>query len=612
MSNSFQSLEPVKVLDPRMKLTNPRQYAVLESGKAIMHKSYTSNSVAQNSINFSCPPPSGGVVVDRKIKITLPVRLTFVGDPANTDNILQPNRDAPRAYPFSSSVETLKVSINNTAVSVNMADVIQPLLHFNVGQHMKTLDYSGTPAYPDQSQNYSDLYLTNRNPLGFYGDSTDGECPARGAFPFTIVTNTQTSAVVDMLISEYFYISPCIWSRHNAPGLYNVTTMDVAINFLTNSAMRMWSHDNSLGTNNILSMSAQFNNFATPDFSYSPVNPQLLFTYLTPQDTELISSLQPITYSYFNVVSYNTDIGAISYSSAQVGKGGSYTTNNLQLSTIPRRMYLLVRPANSDLYGSNAVNLSDAYYGISNINIQFNNNLYLNAASQQQLYDLAVKNHCNLSWNQWSGYGMHQVGSFTATKIGGIGSLIALEFGTDLPLGPTEAPGVQGQYNLQCTLNVYNCDPSGAHDALKASIYLIIVNEGSFTIPALGRSVSQLGVLSKQDVLNARQQSGIDYRTVESVNGGDFLSGLKEFGANLLQGLKDAAPYILKGVETAAKIAPLLLAAGEDESAGEGMMRRRAGEGVVVGGRRAGVSVGGVPVGGRMLSREELKRSLRY
>ncbi len=617
MSLSYQPLQAVKVLDPRTMLKNSRQYAVLQSGKNVMYKAYTSNSISTSSIQFSCPPPSGNVIVDRKQYFTLPIRLTFTGDGANSIDLLQPKRDAPRAFPVSSSIDTLQCTINNTSVSINMADVIQPLLRFNTDRGLKDFDYSSTPSYPDQSQNYSDLYGTTRSPLSFYGDQSDESPEARAAFPFTIVSNTPTSAVVDMLCIEPLFLSPFFWGKGNSAGFYNVNTMDFNISFLNNLGARMWSHDNSLGTNIITNITVQFNGFTGPAFTYTPNVPQMLFTYISPQDTELISSFQQITYPYLDVTRFSTDIPAIAYSAAAVGAGSTNSTNNIQLSTIPRRMYLLARPNNATLYGPGGWNYTDTFYGISNVNIQFNNNLYLNSASQQQLYELAVRNGVNYSYNQWTAWPKYPAGSFTgAPSIGGVGSVVCLEFGTDIAIdSPYEAPGINGQYNLQVQANIYNADPSGDHDEVPLSILLIVVNEGSFTIPSLGRSITQLGVLSKADVLNAKQMAGISYRMVENLHGGDFLSGLKDFASDLWSGIKSAAPYVKSGLETALKFAPLV-GLGDDQGqhdladAVHELQQHEMKEMQGMGGRRRQGS--GVVVGGRRMSRNELQRRMRY
>src|SRR5438045_1728876 len=123
MSFSYQKLQPVKVVDPVTNVTSVRDYAVLQGGSKVSWKAYTSTSISQSSIQFSCPPPSGQIIVDRQQMITLPVRLTFTGRIVASNGgfvpdstLLNAGADAPRAYPFSSALDTLQVGINNDSV----------------------------------------------------------------------------------------------------------------------------------------------------------------------------------------------------------------------------------------------------------------------------------------------------------------------------------------------------------------------------------------------------------------------------------------------------------------------------------------------------------------
>lgn len=604
MSLSYQKLQPVRVRDPRVVVDNQRQYAVLSGGKKVQYKAYTSTSISTSSIQFSCPPPSGSFIIDRKMYLTMPIRLTFAGT-SSSGNLLVPGSDAPRAYPLSSSIDTLQATINNTSVNINMADMIQALLHYNTDVDLKEHDYSMTATCPDQAQNYSDLIGCNRNPLGSYGDCFDESVMGRGGVQFTVVSNSATAAVVDMLITEPLFLSPFYWGHGNAGGFANVASMDFNVSFLNNLGNRMWSHAAlSPNTNVISGVTVQFNNFSGTAFSYNQNIPQMLFTYIAPLDTELINPLVPITYPYFDIARYPTDIPAITYSSSALGAGSQIQSNNIQLATIPKRMFLYVRPNNNTLF--NSTTYTDTFYGINAVNIQFNGETYMNSATQQQLYKISHKNGLNMSWQQFSGMPTYAPSSFSS-KFGTMGSIICLEFGTDIPLSPYEAPGINGQYNLMVQANVYNCDPSTAHDALPLSFYIVVVSEGTFTIEKLGASMHQVGVLSKQDVLDAKTSRWVTYNDVQDINGGNFLTGLKDFGAKLLDGIKTAAPYIKKGFEVAQAVAPYaapLLGLGEG--------------GEVVGGRRGrGVYAGSgiVPgdneyVGGRVMSREELQRRL--
>ena len=103
MSLSFQKLNTVLVRDPRTIVDNMRDYAILKSGSQTTWKQYTTTSVSTSSIQFSCPPPSGGIFVDRKQYFYLPIRLTMGGTSTATgQTLLNANQDAPRSYPISS------------------------------------------------------------------------------------------------------------------------------------------------------------------------------------------------------------------------------------------------------------------------------------------------------------------------------------------------------------------------------------------------------------------------------------------------------------------------------------------------------------------------------
>ena len=598
MSLSYERLNVVQVRDPRTILENKRDYAVLRAGSQTTFKQFTTTSVSQSSIQFSCPPPSGGVIIDRKQYFLLPIRLTFIGQAPVGQLLLNPGQDAPRAFPISSSIDTLQVSINNQSVSINMADIIHPLLHFNTCTKLSEREYSMTPSLLDQAQSYSSLFGTNRSPLSFYGDSVDQAMMPRGGFPFTIVSNTNTSAVVDMVCCEPLFLSPFYWGHGNSSGFYNVNTMDFNITFLGNAGNRMWSHDavSSGVPTNITSVSAQFSNFQGAPFSYSDNVPLMLFQYITPNETQVLPFDRPITYPYFDVQRFPTD----SQNAIAAGSQTIMNSNNIQLNSIPRRMYVFMRERNADLYST--PNNPDTFFSIENISVQFmNKNGLLASANKRQLYEMSVKNHCALSWTQWSGDLTYLDGSF-GQKIGTVGSLLCIEFATDIGLDSLDAPGKLGQYMLQVNVTGKN----NSNRNITPSLYVIVVSEGTFTIEGLGKASTNIGVISSEDILNAQQNPFVNYKDVEHVNGGNFLSGVKDFGKLFLDGLKrwddragraldtlmgDIAPTVIKNLIPGRQ----LMNALPNVASGNG--------GVMVG----GVSVGG----GRLMSREQLRNRLR-
>jgi len=133
-------------------------------------------------------------------------------------------------------------------------------------------------------------------------------------------------------------------------------------------------------------------------------------------------------------------------------------------------------------------------------------------------------------------------------------------------------------------------NPLGTWDSVPMTMYLIVINEGTLTVPGLGNAVTQLGVLSKQDIINAREQPGISYRDIQDVNGGDFLSGLKNFASKIND--------FLKSSKLASNLANIIPIAGPAISKSLNNLGYGCEE------------EGGVPVGGKRMSKAKLRKSL--
>jgi len=615
MSLSYQPLNPVLVRDPITQVDSERDYVILKGGNQVTWKKYTTTSISNSAITWSCPPPSGNVFVDRKQYVLLPVRLVFTAIGGNVGNILNPQNDSPRAFPLNGSVETMQAAVNGQSFSIFISDMIHALTHYNTDIKLHNKDYSLTPTYHDQSQSYNDLLGSNRNPLSGYQNGIDHIPMQRGGFPFTIVQNTPTQAVVDMVICEPLFLSPFYWGCGDAAGFYNVTTMDFNLTFLTN-ANRFWSHNQVPGSNFISNIQAVFSNFtsvfASP-FSYTDNQPLMLFKYITPDETQVLSPNMPITYPYFDVQRYPLDFPS-SVTPGVANTTGQISSNNLQLNSIPRMIYVYARTRNQDLYQpGQGANFTDTYLALENINITFANYTgLLSSASKQQLYQIAIKNGCGMNWSQWSGERENDISNWTTpvAQYGTIGSVLAIEMATDLGLPSDMCPGLQGQFQLQ--INAQFKNTSNAN--INATLYIIIVSEGSFTIPGLNSATRQLGVITKNDILNAKSKPGVTYDQVrESQYGGsgNFLSNLMNFGSKINDFLKDS-----KIISTISSLIPHPI------SQGISAVSRNLGYGEQGGivydpsqyhdygcGEDGGV-MAGENIGGRRLGRNELKHRL--
>jgi hypothetical protein len=445
-------------------------------------------------------------------------------NPANS--ILNAGLDAPRSMPLSSALNNLITKLDGTQMSINLEDIIQPMSRFHNDVELKNGWFSLTPDYPDQSAQYSDLTASIRNPLSGYADSVDGNVGGRSSFPFTIVQNTPTSAIVDMVICEPIFLSPWAWGKGiGTTGFIGVQNLEITLNFTTNAGSRMWSHVQNgyfvtggyIQGNNppnfpnttylntwpvIQNIVASYGGFGVggagnPAFSYSQSLPTLLLEYLTP--TELQEIPRSVAYPYFLVDSFTTQGNLIPPNS--IGANGQpvinqikVTTQNIVLTSIPNRIYLYVRNSNNTLEngissmnyvnagltynntGWNGSQFTDSYAVIDNVSINFNNRAgLLSTCTPQDLYKMAVRNGLNMSWEQWSGGPLYLPSGGGTTfptglagalvggyENGSVGSICCFQMGIDLPCKPAEAPGVGGNWNLQTTVNFHNNNFQGS------------------------------------------------------------------------------------------------------------------------------------------------------
>lgn len=567
MSFSLNPMKTVRVIDPRLNFYDEREYGILTGGSQISWKPYTSTSFSNTSFNFSCPPPNPGICIDPRVYVNVPVRIDFTGTNPNVGaNLLQDNFDSFRAFPLSSVIQTLTVRINNSAASINLADVIHALTRYNTPHKIREFDYSLTPCMLDYFQSYTTGQGSVRNPLSSFRDNSWET--TRGSFPYVYVLNTPTAATISANLTEPLFLSPLLFGKgaSDRNGFIGVQTFDVQM-VLSNNLSRMWSHDAS---------SASIFTNITVTFG----QPSLLFTYITPKLLEPIP--RSISYSYMIVDRYPTDNNTAVLTNSTF----TYSSNNIQLQSIPRRMYLYARQRNSD----QTFTSTDTYAALNSISINYNNySGLLSSASPFDLYNISKKNGCNLSWPEWSGSSINLgvAGLATTNQIGQsvsfndvgapgavvqplVGSILCLDFAIDIGLDDIHAPGEIYNSQLQITATFTNINPN----TITYTFYIVMISEGIWTIENLN-SVPQIGILSKEDILNAKASPYINYSSADNIYGGDFLGKFKKFGNKIYRGIKDIAPYAIDAGKIAMQVAPYilpLLGLGEDQDCDGGVM----------------------------------------
>lgn len=296
-------------------------------------------------------------------------------------------------------------------------------------------------------------------------------------------------------------------------------------------------------------------------------NTRLLFNFLTPHPSDLMPARNIVPFyelpryitsigNQVNAASFAVQSNSIANSSTLVPQAFNFSINSLQLNQIPDKLVFYIRQAASNQsYGS-----PDVAFPITGISINFNNNSGILATAQQvDLWQMSRNNGLNSSWLEFSGLAnlssMYTAVSLppdvtnanyaTVRAVQTVGSYVVLEFGKDIQLVEDfYAAGSLGNFNLQ--MNVYAQNTYGYSIAAgQLECVLITMNSGVFVCER-GTSSTYTGILTKQDVLEASQQSHYTHDDVGRLVGGfNFMNMLKS-------GVQKLAPLAKKGLSMAA------------------------------------------------------------
>lgn len=489
--------------------------------------------------------------------------------------------DALNVLPFHQLVNSAQVTINNTSVSMNVQDVLPALIRFNDSRYINEMKGFSTLQY----DKIGSLGLTTNgifnagaaptevimndpgSPFATYTHVLDEAFIPRGAFPVNLVTSLGNSAptasttataggavqtqFIQFTVRESLMVSPFIWAcpRENSQGIYGVQNLSIVLNLssaqrLIRSRPQMRVGDgvvqntNGVGENGVLNF--QINSC------------RLLMNFLTPQPSDLLVPRNVVPYQefprYFGLNNAVLPAGTLNGRTIVPGSV-NVSFNSLQLNQIPDKLIIYTQPLT---YNSNTY-CSDHFAPIRNITINFNNQSgLLSTWTRSELYRASRLSGSAQSWFEFSGVCNKDVGCASTIQPDGTvgtafpnsaitaptsGSLLVLEFGTDIELPDYYAPGSLGNFNLQFNITFENY-------ALKdetMKIVAITMNSGVF-VTEKGQSSVYTGLLTKQDVLEASSMEPITQGKFRRMVGGSFWDTLKSIGSKVWKGVKSALP----------------------------------------------------------------------
>jgi hypothetical protein len=479
MSGAIKKLDVVKGVNPVTEINQKVEYVVFRGGQKLIYRPYKSNNSNNNSNwIFQVRPPSN-TIINRHMKIRVSINIVFAGTGSGSQNLLQTGYDAFRQFPLASITNSLSASINGTSVDIQLFDLIHAMSWYFAEDEFRYGSSTLSPGMPDQSQQYDDLSNSIRNPLNGYWDSIPGgQCP-RGSFPMQIVSNTNTGAEINAVITEDIYVSPFLFqSDYQERGFYNVETLDLNWNLLTDLS-RIWSHNPAGGSN-------------ITGYTITLSGAELLINQIEQLATQPRPAI--VQYNYDNYLRHITDSNAV----INAGASASLTSGDISAGVIPSSLYIYVKRQPND----ESAETADAFFQINKVTLLFNNdNTLLATATQQQLYEISHKNGLRMSWQQFKGDEMYQLNGSDNTEISGPGSVIKLNFGDDIPLELLDAVGMNKKCQIQVTVDVKNL----SSDNIAPRLMVVQVNNGVFSITSQRTAYTQVGVVLQSDLLNIDQ-----------------------------------------------------------------------------------------------------------
>lgn len=506
MSLNVPPVHVASVMDPRLEI-KPREYVALKGAAVSSWQVFPANSSSTSSVQVTCNPPSRATAINRIVWQRATFDISITGTNTTGGPLLVDGYHAPRAMPLTMVSNACQVTFGNTTVTQSpLQQFWGALMWLGDNDYANRFgQYSLAPSMLDQAQSYDELALTPRNPLGQYSDNPF-EIGRGGYVGYRVISNANgaTGATLQLTTIEPILLSPLVSGPNSnfVSCLSGLQNMSYQLNF--GDLRRILSLTPDQGTGGAINIQSSGINVSVNNFS-------LIFNYLTPDPLYPIPT--SIQSSYFQLTPYVSEYG----SSVAPGETITLPFNSIQLASIPRRLIIFARERDQnrtaftpDTYlalPSGVNNASSNGFAVNPLAMVYDNRNFFNTATTENLYDIAVKNGCQMSYTQYTR---------------DVGSIIILDAGVDFGVGSDEAPGVLKNVQLAVTCQFTNTSSR----TLNVQGFIIAVEEGVMNINN-GSADLRIGVLSNQDVLNSTRVPGVTYKRQTDVYGGNFFNSLK-------------------------------------------------------------------------------------
>jgi len=560
MSSDFKK---VLVKDDRLMVTDSLNYAVYKGGQNVV--SLVSGKVAEStsSVTFNTQIPSEQTIVDRHLFLDTSSLVTF--STSQAVKLVYGNNISLAPFPFQQGVTTTQTTINNNVTSIYTRDVLPFILRSNDSRELQK-GLSSCPTMPDKLARYADGLNgpDGQNPynvLGNFVNSVDSDILSNGAYAGfgpalpgnTTLANLQNLAQEFSVTLFYFdganfqqqnpvtpvassswalafqtvepvICQPFIFSNpiSNKQGIYGLQTIQLQMN---------------LGDANRVFRCSGLDYITQVPIGQPPVpivvsnarfasvkNSKLIYKFLTPHPSDLMPARNVIP-----LLTYDRYFSTATNQAIPVASKAIVSSNTYNLTQIPDKICVFFRKRLSTQSPTDP----DVVPVITNISINFNNNSGILASSTtQDLFRYSVEAGSNQSYQEFIGQAYGKDSQVIPT----VGSYLMLDFATVINLiEDYYAPGSLGNFQLQFNTTVYN--QTGAEiPASGLEMVLVVINSGVM-VTERGQTSTYTGILTKQDVLDASQQTPLSITDVSRIVG----SGHQDRGRALPLSVKPMA-----------------------------------------------------------------------
>ncbi len=490
------------IQDPKLsQITDQQVFGVRVGASNNTYQSFSAVSDSASSLIFNCQLPSESVVLSRDVSLRATVTISF-----DSPNDVQYGRDICLApFPLAMGMQSISSQINNSTVSLNLADILPQLLIMNDSAMINK--WQGTcPTLRDQVYR---LYMdaidlsdpnnpipANNDPFGDINIAGYEQFPEpRGAHPATLVKGTQDPATgyypytLTWETTEPIFLSPYIFGHpdYNLGGFVGINTVNLNCNMTSTPSRTLRSRNTDLILNLRWGTSSQPNPFAAN-------KPTLLLNFLSSQSTQLIPARQVLPYADFP--RYIT--------SQSSWDGGKINVNNIQLNQLPDKFIICVRPKMSSMGPES----TDYFWPIRGISVNLNNQSgLLSSCTRENLWRMSVEAGSTQSYSEFRGSALNGYKSDgTQNEISTIGSLLVLDPAMHLSLPAMLTSGSIGQYSFNIEIDCDSLDDTNT--LLDVEAVVICMNSG-IMVNAAGSSAIYTGILTKEMVVATATESDV-------------------------------------------------------------------------------------------------------